>query len=142
MAKKLYSILIILLTTGFLCSPITAGIHYAEDSIQTTVLSTHSIGDHNLAVDTFQNRPWFSEPYPNPIKDFITLDYKIPVQNKTAQIRISDLTGKTLKVLNLDSFGRKIRINMSSFNKGMYFLSIYYNGSLIKSNTLILGANN
>lgn len=144
MQKKLYFLLIAMLINGFFCSSIRAGVLFSEDSIQQLVTDTQYNINKNLAFNTLQDGkdPWFSKPYPNPIKDFVTLDYNIPANNNTAQIRISDLTGKTLKVFKLDSFSGKIRINMSSFTKGMYFLTIYYNGNLIKSNTLILGANN
>lgn len=144
MQKKLYLLLIVLLINGFFCSFVTAGVQFSGDGIQEVILNSQYNSNQNLVINTFQNDkdPWFSKPYPNPIKDFVTLDYNLPENNNTAQIRISDLTGKTLKVLNLDPFVTKIRINMSSLNKGMYFLSVYYNGNLIKSNTLILGANN
>ncbi|MBN2639613.1 MAG: T9SS type A sorting domain-containing protein [Bacteroidales bacterium] len=87
------------------------------------------------------NKIWISNPYPNPVKNIVNMNFTLPEPNQTAKLTISDLTGKTIKILNLNSYQKKISIDISNLNSGMYFLSLYYQGNLIKSKAIILGAN-
>lgn len=57
--------------------------------------------------------------YPNPAKDFVTFYIQGNIQSR---VRISSLTGKTVKILTLDQ--ETNTIDVSGLPSGMYFISI------------------
>ncbi|MDE5417489.1 fibronectin type III domain-containing protein [Labilibaculum sp. DW002] len=57
--------------------------------------------------------------YPNPAKDYVSLYIQGNIQSK---VRISSLTGKTIRILTLDQEDN--RIDVSNLPSGMYFISI------------------
>ncbi|MFA9370816.1 MAG: fibronectin type III domain-containing protein [Labilibaculum antarcticum] len=57
--------------------------------------------------------------YPNPAKDFVTLYIQGNIQSR---VRISSLTGKTIRILTLDQESNTI--DVSNLPSGMYFISI------------------
>lgn len=62
--------------------------------------------------------------YPNPVKNVLTIKKNI---KKTDKIRIIDLTGKTIKTIESNSN----KIDVSSLLKGIYFLEITTNDSVL-----------
>jgi hypothetical protein len=75
------------------------------------------------------------------VQQYVTLDFRLPEEQKTAEIKLMDLTGKTIRTIPLESSDKQIKINLSTLNRGMYFLAVYYKGNLIKSNALVVGLN-
>ena len=57
--------------------------------------------------------------YPNPAKDFVTLYIQGNIQSR---VKISSLTGKTIRILTLDQESNTI--DVSNLPSGMYFISI------------------
>ncbi|RUT78903.1 fibronectin type III domain-containing protein [Ancylomarina longa] len=57
--------------------------------------------------------------YPNPVKDFVTLYIQGNIQSK---VRISSITGKTIRLLTLDQEDNTI--DVSDLPTGMYFISL------------------
>jgi plastocyanin len=61
--------------------------------------------------------------YPNPAGDFII--YKAGSNSTVHEIRILDLTGKMLLILNEPGFSEnQIRIDIANLNKGIYFIMV------------------
>lgn len=80
----------------------------------------------------------FSSPFPNPASSFIKINYSFPSTNDYGELRIMDLTGKTVKTYPLEGSNNSLRINISDLTRGLYFCTMYYKGQLIKSNKLIV----
>jgi K+-transporting ATPase c subunit len=66
--------------------------------------------------------------YPNPVVDITTLDIKNTNSNGTVLIQVTDMQGKTVykKQLSAGSYATKEKINMSSFSKGVYLVTVYF----------------
>lgn len=65
--------------------------------------------------------------YPNPVKDVLNIEGDFSVLNG-AEFTIYDATGKILKIQNIIN-ETDLRVDMSSYAKGLYLISIYKNGS-------------
>jgi len=61
--------------------------------------------------------------YPNPAQEQITIETS-GLNTKTA-ISISDITGKTIKTIQLNNIQTKISIDLSGFEKGFYVVNMY-----------------
>ncbi|MGZ3901417.1 MAG: T9SS type A sorting domain-containing protein, partial [Bacteroidia bacterium] len=73
----------------------------------------------------------FSDIYPNPARTFFT------VKNGTGlKLNIADATGRIVYEHIISSTEEKI--NIESFSKGIYILSVSENGKVIKNSRLIL----
>lgn len=80
----------------------------------------------------------FSDPFPNPASTFVKINYQFPSAGDNGELKIMDLTGKTVMTYPLNGSGNTLRINVSDLTRGLYFFTIYYKGQLIKSNKLIV----
>jgi plastocyanin len=61
--------------------------------------------------------------YPNPSTDFIT--YSCKGNYNIQEVRIMDITGKTVKILqNPETRAYQVKIDISSLDKGMYFILV------------------
>lgn len=98
-------------------------------------LAINGINDSNTA-----NLPKikFSNPFPNPASSFVKINYSLPSANDNGELRIMDLTGKTVKKYSLEGTNNSLRINISNLTQGLYFCTLYYKGQMIKSNKLIV----
>ncbi len=103
------------------------------DSSETSITNAYKdTGDTNTP------RIQFSNPFPNPASSFVKINYKFPSINDNGELRIMDLTGKTVITYPLEGSNNTLRINVSDLTRGLYFCTIYYKGQLIKSNKLIV----
>ena len=95
-------------------------IRYLE--LDTTELSGTStdITNNNLDIE-------FSV-YPNPAKNQITVDF-ISTNNKSSNLIISDILGKTVKEFSINSSNgiNRININLNNLNDGIYFINFSNN---------------
>ncbi len=66
--------------------------------------------------------------YPNPVIDITTLDIKNTNANGTVLIQVTDLQGKIVykKQLSAGNYATKEKINMSTFSKGVYLVTVYF----------------
>lgn len=69
--------------------------------------------------------------YPNPCKDFLTID-KLPKKSKFYSLEIMDLSGRTMINKQIESI-QKESIDIKRFNSGVYLLRIYNNNSTYHS---------
>ncbi len=72
--------------------------------------------------------------YPNPVKDFLTVDFNSEKLEK-ATYQFFDISGKSIKRGELKDL--KNEINTSLFSAGAYILSILNNGTIIKTYKII-----
>ena len=111
---------------------------------ETTKLNTNN-SENTLAISAVKdsnttNLPEikFSNPFPNPASSFVKIDYRFPSANDNGELRIMDLTGKTVKTYSLEGTSNSLKINISDLTRGLYFCTLYYKGQMIKSNKLIV----
>ncbi len=70
-----------------------------------------------------------SNAYPNPATDNIFLDYKLPSNVNNAKIKVSNLLGNILDVVELTAREGKATVNVSNLKNGVYFYSLIINNS-------------
>ena len=74
---------------------------------------------------------------PNPSTGILKLVYKLE-KNQTAQITISDLIGKTLKIIDLDNANFYQTIDLSSCQNGLYIFNYIVDSKLVESGKIQL----
>lgn len=95
-------------------------IRYLE--LDTTELSGTSTGI------TYNNLDIEFSVYPNPAKNQITVDFS-STNNKSSNLIISDILGKTVKEFSVNSSNgiNRIDINLNNLNDGIYFINFSNN---------------
>ncbi len=76
--------------------------------------------------------------YPNPVRDVTTLDINTGKPNTNLMIVITNMTGKNVykKEFVAASTNVKEQINMSSLIKGIYIITVYFDGMKKQSITV------
>ncbi len=80
----------------------------------------------------------FSDIYPNPANDFVTLDYKLVPGVKGGSVRISNLLGAVVSETAIDLNSNSVRMDVSNLEGGIYFYSVVLNGEILHSKKLII----
>ncbi|MBN2681467.1 MAG: T9SS type A sorting domain-containing protein [Bacteroidales bacterium] len=62
--------------------------------------------------------------YPNPATNQITISLPRELQNTGYELRITDITGKELKVHQVESLSSVVSIDVSGFETGVYFVEV------------------
>ncbi|HVX26975.1 MAG TPA: tail fiber domain-containing protein, partial [Parafilimonas sp.] len=76
---------------------------------------------------------------PNPYKNNTTIQYNLPAKFSSAQIVVTDNSGKTLKQINISGAGKgSININASTLAAGTYNYSLMIDGRLIDTKQMVL----
>lgn len=70
-----------------------------------------------------------SNAYPNPAISNVYIDYRLPSNVTNAKIKISNLLGNTLEVVDLTAQEGKATVNVSNLKNGVYFYSLMINNS-------------
>jgi len=77
---------------------------------------------------------------PNPFTNSTTINYSIPQKVASAQIIITDQSGKVLKQLNVSGGGKgSVKIDASTLSAGAYRYSLYVDGKLIDTKQMVAG---
>lgn len=72
--------------------------------------------------------------FPNPVNGILTIEIEEQV-NEVTQIRILDCLGQEL--VNEEVIGSKQLINTESWNKGIYFVSLYSNAQILTTQKIV-----
>jgi plastocyanin len=92
-------------------------IHVASDEMKGTITVSAVTGINDIHNNTG------AKLYPNPASDFIT--FKSKASSAVHEIRIVDITGKTVKILQKPEISDyQVRIEIASLNKGIYFILV------------------
>jgi hypothetical protein len=76
---------------------------------------------------------------PNPFNQTTSISYSLPQKISSAQIIITDKTGRQLKQINISNGGKgKVTVDASTLASGAYNYSLYVNGKFIDSKQMIL----
>ncbi|CAN5738966.1 hypothetical protein BH10BAC2_BH10BAC2_35220 [soil metagenome] len=76
---------------------------------------------------------------PNPFTNTTTINYTLPQQYSSAKIIITDISGKTLKEVNVSGSGKgSLKVDAYTLSSGAYQYSLYVDGRLIGTKQMIL----
>ena len=104
----------------FVRSWITAeGLSFPIERLDSSVIDFYVIGGKN-SINDLNGKPLFNV-FPNPAKNILQIE-NLSSNTKNTEIRITDLTGKTLLVKTLNS--NINAIDISELPKGMHFITI------------------
>jgi hypothetical protein len=74
--------------------------------------------------------------YPNPANDFVTIEFEINEELKSAELVILDQQGKKIKSFILHKNQSYLNINTSDLSNGLFYLILKNNGTVIKTTTI------
>jgi hypothetical protein len=79
-----------------------------------------------------------SEVYPNPSNRVAQLDYKLKKRETLAKITINSFIGNTVAEYELDPERSSLLINVSDFNPGVYFYTLFVDNKNIVTKKLVV----
>lgn len=82
--------------------------------------------------DKFQ----MSAPTPNPVYDFATIFFKIPVE-ENAEIALYNFTGLKIKSINVSGMESSVVLDCTDLDAGVYFVCLIYQGRNVDSKKLV-----
>jgi hypothetical protein len=103
------------------------------DELKAMISSNISSAKMNVTL----NDASLEQNIPNPFSNISTIRYNIPVNTKSAQLMITDNSGKTVKQITLTSGTGIVHLDASSFKSGIYNYTLLVDGKLIKSKKMI-----
>lgn len=106
---------------------------------QVAALTGNSATDaSSVKVATLTSAMLFQNT-PNPYKNNTTIQYNLPAKFSSAEITVSDNSGKIIKQINVSGAGKgSVNINASSLAAGTYNYSLMIDGRLIDTKQMIL----
>ena len=106
---------------------------------ETIVEVNYRIEDYINSSALFHNsKLTINDVYPNPVKDFATVDYKISDLDLKVRIVIHSVLGKVMDEYDLEPFETKIKIQTDRYNPGIYFYTIYIDNDGVLTRKLIV----
>jgi hypothetical protein len=78
------------------------------------------------------------EIYPNPFQDQAIVDYKIADNFLKAKIVVHNVLGKSISDYELDPSENRIKIFSDDLNPGVYFYTLYVNGSGVATRKIMV----
>jgi hypothetical protein len=76
--------------------------------------------------------------YPNPFANETTIAYSLPEGMNGGEIRIIDVLGKVVRVMQVSGREGKIILKGESFAAGIYYCSLTSDGMMLKSCRLVI----
>ncbi|HSZ35055.1 MAG TPA: tail fiber domain-containing protein, partial [Puia sp.] len=103
------------------------------DSIQKEI---DGLKNANLAVS---DAPALYQNKPNPFNSSTIISYYIPAKTKSAQLKIMNISGKTVKLFSIQNTGPgEVTFNSVSLGSEMYFYSLIIDGKTVITKKMIL----
>lgn len=76
---------------------------------------------------------------PNPFRQSTRIDYFVPEGTQRASIRIFNLTGRMVREIAIDSYGKgRITVPADQLSGGIYYYSLVVDGSIIATKKMII----
>lgn len=98
-------------------------------SFYFSVTASANVGIQNYNTNTLS-------AYPNPAKNYVTINYTI--SNSPAKLVIRNLVGAIIFTQNINPADSKVKISLSNFKTGVYFYSIEQNNKALLTKKLIV----
>ena len=73
---------------------------------------------------------------PNPARNTTSIQYTIPKKNSSAELRLIDNLGRTVKSIALNASGR-INLDISALSNGTYTYSMIVDGKIVETKKLV-----
>ncbi len=90
-------------------------------TIQTKV---YSLPGTLLASDNNIKQPNSRLPFPNPAYDFTTISYKLPAGVNNANLKITDMQGREVDRIKINSFTNSVTIPTNNYPSGSYLYQV------------------
>jgi hypothetical protein len=75
--------------------------------------------------------------YPNPANDRVTIDFDKGV-GQNLSVEVKDILGKQIETVAVNTSMKKLQLDLSSYSKGIYFVSVSNNQQIVKTKKLIV----
>lgn len=99
---------------------------------QKTTIASQKSGTLTSGIITDSKSFYISKIYPNPVKDFLTIDLQSTVSG-SVQISLINILGTEIKKwepINLSQGNQKLKIDLSFIKTGIYILKITSSGQV------------
>ena len=97
----------------------------------------HFVGSPT-SVNDILAKSVISDVYPNPASQIISFDYNLPVEVKSAGVKLFNLLGQEVVSQPINDFSGKLQINVSDLPEGVYFYSLTLNQQNAVTKKLII----
>jgi Leucine-rich repeat (LRR) protein len=119
--------------TSFISITIGSGLQQ-EKRVEASVEDGKIVVRQLIITSLWTNEDYHAEAYPNPSSSFINIDFVS--ESSSRSLELYDIMGK--KILHKDAHGRKERVDVTAFKKGLYLLNVQDKGSLVKTIQVII----
>lgn len=104
----------------------------SDDTLRTNYINVLTTAVSDIEFNTFK-----LSVYPNPAKNLITIESS--VNNTNSTIEIFDVIGKRFEQIEVDKISNnRIEVNISSLNKGVYFVRFSTENNRTKTQKIIV----
>ncbi len=115
----------------------TGDIVYTEPYILPDTTQNKSVRVNGNVNNSFENNESYLKLYPNPAKDYLTIEYEVPYNVRDAVIEMVSVTGIQKEAIRLKKgWGQKI-VDLRTFNPGTYFVRLYINGKVSETKKFV-----
>lgn len=110
------------------------------DELKAIVLKgNQSSTSSNATINTSLTDASLEQNAPNPFASATTIRYALPQKFATAQILITDKSGKTIKQLNVSGAGKGVvNVEASALSAGTYNYSLIVDGKIISTKQMVV----
>jgi hypothetical protein len=112
------------------------------DELKALILSqpnNHSTNSTVIGANPEHMAANLEQNIPNPSTNSTRIDYTLPQKYTTAQIIFTDMTGKTLKQVNISGTGKgTLNVDLAFMAAGIYNYSLVIDGRLIGTKKMLL----
>ncbi|HYJ64709.1 MAG TPA: tail fiber domain-containing protein [Parafilimonas sp.] len=102
------------------------------DELKAMIVSNKSTVNVRLSTASLKQN------IPNPFNHTTTINYTLPQTYSSAQIIVTNKSGKTLQQINVSGTKNSVSIDASTLASGAYQYSLYVDGNLIETKQMVL----
>jgi len=95
------------------------------------------VAGSGVGIENVIAKPTFSNIYPNPAKNTISLNYNLNGAQK-AVLEIHNILGSLVKTIDINGNSGQLNVDVSDLNNGVYFYSFIVDEKVITSKKLVI----
>jgi hypothetical protein len=107
-----------------------------SDSITTII--NYNVSSSITGIKQITSTYNVSNIAPNPANNSISLAYDLKNTNQPASVKIYNMLGTLVKTSSLETYSNATKIDIASFEEGMYFYSVTIGSKVIKTGRLVV----